>query len=180
MADGKPVRGMPLLVTAELPDDVLAWADALRRAHYPSERNRLQAHVTLFHGLPPSLGEELRQLLGETSRKAVAPEASVTGIMDLDRGTALAVESPGMQALHARLAEHLHGSIQQRDARELRLHITVQNKVSRAEAVAVQRDLAGSFEPRSFRFRGFGLYRWDGRLWNFSRLFSFRGAPAGS
>ena len=51
------VRGVPLLITAELPRDVFAWVDALRRAHYPPERNRLGAHVTLFHALPASVSK---------------------------------------------------------------------------------------------------------------------------
>ena len=48
----------PLIVTAELPADVMAWADGLRRAHFPPERNQVRAHVTLFHALPPWLEGE--------------------------------------------------------------------------------------------------------------------------
>ncbi|MCB2061092.1 MAG: 2'-5' RNA ligase family protein, partial [Novosphingobium sp.] len=118
-------RGAPLLITAELPEDVLSWADAIRRANYPPERNRLRAHVTLFHGLPPSADSEVRALLAEFSRRA-APEATVSGLMDLGQGTAFAIDSPAMVALHAELAERLHGLVQQKDARPLRLHITVQ------------------------------------------------------
>jgi len=170
-----PARSEPLLVTAELPPDILEWAERLRRAHYPPERNRLKAHVTLFHALPPSARGEVRQLLGEIAGEFAAPEAEVTGLMDLRRGTAFAVDSPGMVALHERLAERLHGLIQQKDARGLRLHITVQNKVSRSDAKALQAQLAVQSRPRSFRFRGFGLYGWDGGLWNFEQLFPFRG-----
>ena len=170
-----PARGAPLLITAELPDDILAWADALRRQHYPPERNRLKAHVTLFHALPPSAGEEVRRLLGEFAA-APPPEARITGLMDLGRGTAFDVDSPGMVDLHADLAERLHGLVQQKDARPLRLHVTVQNKVSPEDARRLQAQLAEDFYPRRFRFRGFGLYGWDGALWNFERLFPFRGA----
>lgn len=48
-------RPAPYIVTAELPGDVLAFADGLRRAHFPPERNWLVAHATLFHALAPSL-----------------------------------------------------------------------------------------------------------------------------
>jgi hypothetical protein len=169
-----PVRGVPLLITAELPHDVFAWADALRRAHYPPERNRLGAHVTLFHALPPSAEPEVRRLLAELSRLP-PPEARISGLMDLGRGTAFALESHGMEALHAELAERLHGLLQQKDARPLRLHITVQNKVTRAEARALQADLLRSLKPRNFRFRGFGLYGWTGDLWRLLQVFPFRG-----
>lgn len=166
--------GVPLLIVAELPSAVQAWADALRRAHYPPERNRLGAHVTLFHGLPPSAHDEIVRLLGDLASMP-PPSARVTGIMDLGRGTAFAVDSPGMVAVHADIAERLHGLIQQKDTRPLRLHITVQNKVSPGEARALQAELAATTTPRAFRFRGFGLYGWTGDLWRRMRVFVFRG-----
>ena len=174
-AGASPVRGVPLLVTAELPTELLEWADAIRRAHYPPERNRLRAHVTLFHGLPPSSRDEVRQLLGEVASAFAAPSAKVSGLMDLGRGTAYAIKSPGMVALHQFLSGRLHGLIQQKDARQLRLHVTVQNKVARSDAKALQALLQADFRPRGFRFRGFGLYGWDGSLWNFEHLHPFRG-----
>jgi hypothetical protein len=166
--------GVPLLIVAELPSDVHAWADALRRAHYPPERNRLGAHVTLFHGLPPSAHEEVVRLLRDLARLS-PPSARITGIMDLERGTAFAIESPEMVAIHADMAERLHGLVQQKDTHPLRLHITVQNKVAPAEARALQAALAATMTPRTFRFRGFGLYGWTGDLWRQSRVFAFRG-----
>jgi hypothetical protein len=162
-----------LLVTAELPADVFAWAEALRRAHYPPARNRLGAHVTLLHGLPPSADAEVRRRLAELSARS-APEAQIVGLMDLGRGTALAVDSPGMVELHAELAERLHGVIQQRDARPLRLHVTVQNKVSRQEAKALQDELRRTLHRQRFRFRGLGLYLWRDELWRLSSLYPFR------
>ncbi|MDG2005271.1 MAG: 2'-5' RNA ligase family protein [Novosphingobium sp.] len=174
LGEVSPARGVPLLVTAELPADILEWSDSLRRAHYPPERNRLQAHVTLFHGLPPSARAEVHDLLIATAGEAKSPEACISGVMDLGRGTALAIDSCGMIELHERLAESLHGLIQQKDARELRLHITVQNKVERSQAKALQAELAATFRSQGFRFRGFGFYGWDGILWNFERLYSFR------
>lgn len=166
--------GVPLLVVAELPPDVFAWAEGLRQAHYPPDRNRLGAHVTLFHGLPPSAETEVRGLLSELSRRP-PPDAAIRGLMDLGRGTAFAVDSPAMADLHQDMAERLHGLIQQKDARPLRLHITIQNKVAPAEARALQAAMARSFEPRSFRFRGFGLYGWTGENWRQDRVFPFRG-----
>jgi hypothetical protein len=166
--------GAPLLVTAELPPDMFAWADGLRRSHYPPERNRLGAHVTLFHGLPPSAEPEVRRLLGELALRS-PPHARITGLMNLGRGTALAVDSPGMVALHAEIAEVLHGLIQQKDVRPLRLHITIQNKVSRAAARALKAELAPQVPARAFRFRGFGLSQWRDELWRMAQLYPFRG-----
>ncbi|WP_333605844.1 2'-5' RNA ligase family protein [Novosphingobium sp.] len=166
--------GAPLLITAELPADVLAWADALRRAHYPPERNRLRAHVTLFHALPPSVKHELLQVLIELAR-GPAPEARINGLMKLDRGTALAVESPKMVELHATIAERMHGLLADQDTRPLRLHVTIQNKVPTQTAKALQARLAPQLKPVLFRFHGFGLYAWEEGLWHPIRTIAFRG-----
>lgn len=169
-----PGRGAPLLVTAELPADVFAWADSLRRAHYPPERNRLGAHVTLLHGLPPSAEGEVRRLLARLAACS-APEAWIVGLMDMGRGTAIEIESAAMLDLHAELAEDLRGVIQQRDTHPPRLHITVQNKVAPAAARALQAELAPILRPRTFRFRGLALSHWRDELWRMAQLYPFRG-----
>lgn len=166
--------GAPLLITAELPGEDLAWADALRREHYPADRNRLRAHVTLFHALPPSAEGEVRRLLGELA-KQVAPAARITGIWNMGKGTAFDVESPGMIELHTLMQERFAGIMTVQDDRKLRLHITVQNKVSYEEARELQKELKVSFKPREFRFRGFGLYAWEEGLWRPIAEYPFRG-----
>ncbi len=163
----------PLLITAELPPDVLAWADALRREHYPPERNRLRAHVTLFHALPPSAESEVRHLLADLAKRAPV-EARIGGIMNLGRGTALDVDSPEMVDLHDLIGERMHGLLTPQDDRPLRLHITVQNKVQPAIAKALQAELREGLERRSFSFRGFGLYAWEDGLWRVIADYPFR------
>nr|WP_052117842.1 2'-5' RNA ligase family protein [Novosphingobium pentaromativorans] len=166
--------GAPLLVTAELPGDVLSWADGLRRAHYPPERNRLRAHVTLFHALPATVEEELVQVLKDLSASP-PPSARMTGLMKLGHGTALALESPEVVELHGVIAERMHGLLTHQDARPLRLHITIQNKVTGEAARALQAELAPQLQPFAFRFRGFGLYAWEDGLWREIRTIPFRG-----
>jgi len=165
--------GAPLLITAELPPDILAWADALRREHYPPERNRLRAHVTLFHGLPPSAEGEVRRLLGELAKRPPV-DARISAIWNMGKGTALDVESPDMTELHALMRERFAGIMSAQDDRKLRLHITVQNKVSYEAARQLQRELKKDFKPRRFRFRGFGLYAWEGGLWRPIAEYPFR------
>ena len=131
----------PLIVTAELPPDILAWADALRRAHYPAERNKLTAHVTLFHSFAPSLREELRGVLGRVAGEFAPPAARLNGLMNLGSGTALAIDCPAMLDVRDYIAAHFRGALTAQDQHEPRLHITIQNKVSRAEAKALQQEL---------------------------------------
>ncbi len=174
IATGPRKANAPLLVTAELPPGVLAWADQLRRRHYPPERNRLRAHVTLFHALPPSAEEELLQVLAALARSE-PPQARITGLMKLGAGTALAIDCPGMTALHGEIAERMHGLLTDQDSRPLRLHVTIQNKVAPQAARDLQVELAPRIEPTTFRFHGFGLYAWEEGLWRPIRTISFRG-----
>lgn len=165
----------PLILTAQLPRDMHAWATSLRTRHFPPERNYLEAHVTLFHALPAHCREEVidccRQLAGE-----YAPvDARLLGLMSLGRGTALKLESEGILQLRARIADRFHGMLTRQDEHTPRLHVTIQNKVDPEEAKALQAELEGTFEPRDFAFRGLGLFCYRGGPWEFAREFAFRG-----
>lgn len=168
------VANAPLLVTAELPRDVFAWADGLRRTHFPPERNKVRAHVTLFHALAPSVEDEVRRLLS-LQAKGSPPEARIAGIMPLGSGTAFHIVSPGMSAIHQELAEALHGVLTAQDRAKRKLHVTVQNKVPPAEAKALQARLAAQFEPRDFAFAGLSLHRYLGGIWEDAGTWPFRG-----
>lgn len=165
---------VPLLVTAQLAPDVFAWADALRRAHFPPERNKVRAHVTLFNSLPPSVEDEVRRLLARLSA-AAPPPATLTGLMPLGGGTAFAIESAALSAIHADMVESLHGVLTAQDGGRRKLHVTIQNKVSGAEAKALQTDLARDFRPRSFAFAGLELHRYRGGVWEDAGVWPFRG-----
>jgi hypothetical protein len=169
-----PDKSAPLIVTAELPDALQSRADQLRRAHFPPERNYLSAHVTLFHALPPSVEEELRDALaGEAKAKPIL--ARLEGVMNLGRGTALRLESPGMVALWERLANRFHGLLTPQDEHVPPLHVTIQNKVAPSEAKALQDQLAATIEPRDFTFTGLALHRYVGGPWEFVKRWPFRG-----
>lgn len=163
-----------LIVIAELPQALQSHADQLRRAHYPPERNQLPAHVTLFHALPPSSEGELRQLLATEARTAPIP-ARLDGLMNLGRGTALAISSPAMLSIWERVADRFHGMLTPQDERPPLLHVTIQNKVSPREARTLQASLAPSIEPRAFAFTGLALHRYRGGPWELVKRWPFRG-----
>jgi hypothetical protein len=167
-------RNAPLLVTAELPRDVFAWAEGLRRKHFPPERNKVRAHVTLFHALPPSVEGEVRRMLAELAREP-PPAARITGLMPLSGGTAFAIASPALDTLHAEMVERLHGVLSAQDRGRRKLHVTVQNKVTNAEAKALQAELAEAWRPEAFAFAGLSLHRFLGGLWDDAGTWPFRG-----
>lgn len=169
----------PFILTAALPPDIAGWAEGLRKAHYPAERNHLHAHVTLFHSFAPSLLDELRDFLPRVTAEFAAPEGAVSGVMDLGKGTAIALAAPQLLALRALIAEHFHGSLTAQDLHEPRPHITIQNKVTKAEARRLQASLAPVLAPWIakgwFTFPSLELYHYRGGPWERVKSCAFRG-----
>lgn len=165
----------PLILTAELPGDLHRWATGLRRQHFPPERNFLEAHVTLFHALPPQVEDELRTSLARLAGETAPLPARLEGLMNLGRGTALRLTSPALLELRAAIAERFRGMLTAQDQHPPRLHVTIQNKVSPEEARRLQVELAGLVMPRAFTVPGLALHRYRGGPWEPVRRFAFRG-----
>jgi hypothetical protein len=147
---------------------------SLRRAHYPAERNRLDAHLTLFHHLPPSIGGELKARLAEQGRGA-PPPARVAGIIDLGRGTALRVDSAALEDMRAQLADVFGSLLSPQDRADWRPHVTIQNKVDQAEAKALQRALFRDFRPYPLVIAGLASWHYRDGLWEPLSRHPFRG-----
>jgi hypothetical protein len=169
----------PFILTAALPPGLAGFAEGLRRAHYPPERNHLHAHVTLFHAFAPSLLEELTDFIPRIAAEFAAPEGMVKGVMDLGKGTAIALEAPQLLNLRAMIAEHFHGSLTAQDLHEPRPHITIQNKVTKEEARALQASLAPQLAPwiakGPFAFPALELWHYRGGPWERVKTCAFRG-----
>jgi hypothetical protein len=162
-----------LIVTAELAAEDLAWLDALRRRHYPPERNRVPAHLTMFHALAPSAEDEARRRLASHSARQ-APAARIAGLMDLGGGVAFRVVSDDLDAIRNELADDLHGLLGAQDAGGWRPHVTIQNKVAPKVAREFLRSLERDFQPRPLRIAGLGLHRYLGGPWETLGVWKFR------
>ncbi len=165
--------GGAIIVTALFGPGDDGWLQQLRREHYPPELNRVPAHLTLFHHLPPSLEAELSGRLA-AAVAAPPPSAMIAGIADLGQGTAFRVESDALMEVRAMLAESFHGLLTPQDAAPWWPHITIQNKVARSEAKALQRRLAATFEPRPLAIRALASWRYRGGPWEPLKAHPFR------
>lgn len=163
-----------LIVTAEIGASDLAWLDRLRRAHYPPERNRVPAHLTIFHALPPSAEREVRSSLSRTV-SAEPPQASIEGLMNLGGGVAYRVVSPQLDEIRSRLAHDFHGLLSAQDSGGWRPHVTIQNKVSAKEARALMIEIEQGFCPQPLEIRGLGLHRYIDGPWERLVTYAFRG-----
>jgi len=164
-----------LVLTAELPQPLQGRAEGLRRAHYPAERNRVPAHVTLLRALPPRVEEEARGLLAALAAELPPPPARLTGVMDLGTGTALAIESPALLECRELVAARFHGMLTLQDEAAPRLHVTVQNKATRAEAKALQAALGLDLQAERFAFAALALHRYRAGSWEPAGRWPFRG-----
>jgi 2'-5' RNA ligase superfamily len=164
----------PIIVTALIGEPDFTILDGLRRAHFPPARNFLRAHLTLFHHLPPSAERELLGAL-RTETREPAPDARLASLINLGRGVAFRVESPGLAEIRARLADRFEPMLVPQDANPWRAHVTVQNKVDPAVSRALLAELQADFMPRPLRLKGLAAWWYRGGPWEEIAQFSFRG-----
>ncbi|MEH3098835.1 2'-5' RNA ligase family protein [Sphingomonas adhaesiva] len=155
----------PIILTALFGAQDQAFFDAQRRAFFPAERNRLDAHLTMFHHLPPGSADEVRHRLVQETCGVPAPAARVAGVISLGRGVAYRIDSPGLAAIRGRLAEAFHGLLTPQDQAGWRAHVTVQNKVTPAEAKATLAQLQAGFAARPVTIAGLAAWWYRGGPW---------------
>ena len=154
----------PLIVTLALDDAARERFDALRRAHFPPDRNHLAAHVTAFHALPGERPGDVAEDL-----RASAPEApvavAVTGVRFLGRGVAYDLSAPRAEAARADLAHRWEAVLTAQDRQRWRPHVTVQNKVAPEVARALHVRLTAEHVRDEVTGVGWALFRYRGGPW---------------
>jgi hypothetical protein len=165
----------PIIITADMGKADKAWATGLRRTYFPPERNYLDAHITLFHHLPPGHLAEIKTRLSALAADYPPPTACLSDVMLLGNGVAYRVESPELLAMRDELAEAFHGLLTPQDMARPRLHITVQNKVEPSVAKALYAELSANFRPRPLHISGFCAHHYIGGPWQDIGVWSFRG-----
>jgi hypothetical protein len=163
-----------LIVTADFAASDFAWLEGLRRAHYPSDQNRVPVHLTMFQGLPPSAVEDVRRQLALHSA-APPPRATIAGLMNLTSGVAFRVVSDELETIRDSIADHFHGLLCAPDAAGWRPHVTIQNKVPPKQARALIAGLERDFRPRPLGVAGLSVHRYRGGPWETVGTYAFRG-----
>ena len=149
--------------------------DRLRRAHFPPERNFLQAHLTLFHHLPGDRTDEIVATVEETCREQDPLTLRAKGLLFMGRGVAYAFDAPELVALRRRLAEGWGPWLTPQDRQGFRPHVTVQNKVPAQEARALHERLREGFSPFEVGGEGLSPWRYMGGPWRPVVAYPFEG-----
>lgn len=165
----------PIIMTAQMGKVEFAWADSLRKRYYPPERNKVGAHITLFHHLPPQALDEIKSAVIALTSSMPKPDARLSGLIHLGSGVAYQLHAPHLLEVRMELADRFAGLLVAQDQHTPKLHITVQNKVNSKEAQSLYNQLSAGFEPRPFEIRGIGLYYYVDGLWLDIGAWSFRG-----
>lgn len=152
-------------------DDVSqAYFDALRVEHFPTERNFLKAHLTLFHKLPDTA--ETVDILADLT---VSPFAvNVTSLINLGAGVAFRLEGAELNMLRGYLSKAFSEHLSPQDKQGFRGHVTVQNKTSPEIARALLARLSEDFTPFEVGAVGIDLWYYLGGPWEHKQFFPFR------
>ncbi|WP_432484467.1 2'-5' RNA ligase family protein [Kineococcus esterisolvens] len=154
----------PLVLALGLDPGDQEHLDELRRRHFPPERLKVGAHVTLFHALP---GERLPLVLAEVADACRRPrfDVEVSGVRSLGRGAALVLRSAALDALRADLAGRFAPWLTRQDAQRFSAHVTVQNFVPPERARELVARLSAGFSPWTVRATGVEVHRYAGGPW---------------
>ncbi|WP_207459079.1 2'-5' RNA ligase family protein [Azospirillum sp. SYSU D00513] len=168
----------PLIVTLRMDEGSFRRLDGLRRAEFPTERNHIPAHLTLFHKLPGEEREAIADRLTELARGQTPIRLRATGLLFLGRGVAFSFEAPELVRLRKRLAWEWSGWLSPQDRQGFRPHVTIQNKVPPDRARALHERLQAGFEPFEVLGEGLLLWRYLGGPWQAAGDFPFSAADS--
>ncbi len=163
-----------LILTLQMDREASERFTALRQAHFPPDRNWLQAHITLFHALPMASADAVLRDVAELAARVEAFPMRVDRVRFLGAGVAYAIVSAKADALRRTLAGHWGPLLGRQDLHwHGRLHVTVQNKVPPATARALQQRLEQDFTPHDISAVGLQAWEYLGGPWQLAATFPF-------
>ncbi len=159
----------PLILTLEMDAEAQTYFETLRQKNYPAGLNRVPAHLTLFHKLPP---ESVHAVHRAAHRAAFS--LRVAGLRSLGRGVAYRVEARKLMELHAELAEQFRQVLTAQDRQKFSPHVVIQNKATPQDARGLLAELEAGFEIFEVQAVGLTLWKYLGGPWERAHFFNFR------
>ncbi len=166
----------PLILTLALAPEAQSRFEALRRLHFPPERNQIPAHLTLFHQLPDTAS--VRETLQSVAARQPAFDLDVTGLRSLGRGVAYTLASPALQTLHRELAAAFADHLIPQDRQPFRPHIVIQNKTTPEAARTLFAELQRDFTPATVQASGLDLWLYLNGPWQHLATHPFQNGTA--
>lgn len=167
------LKMQPLILTLKMDDVSFKRLTELRGQYFPRERNYLGAHLTLFHALPPEKETEVRATWDEICGQCASVKLQFPAMKFLGKGTAVEVNAPAVEALRRQLSARWQGFLGAQDARVIRPHVTIQNKVAPEKARALFDQLSPNWRMEDGRGQGVTLWRYRGGPWEWMADWEF-------
>lgn len=164
----------PLILTLQFDAPSFERVNALRRTHFPPERNVLNAHITLFHALPAERETEIRETLDEICARTSSMTLGFKGVRSLGKGVAVEVEAPALEELRRQLGREWNSFLGPQDSQRIRPHVTIQNKVSPDAARMLYEELSTNWKAWEGRGEGLQLWWYRGGPWEAAGQFPFK------
>lgn len=156
----------PIIVTAQFD----AGADALfqrrRQEFFPPQLNFIPAHLTLFHNLPGDREREVVAGIAAAIEGQPPVVVHVPALMSLGRGVAYRLGSDELMSLRGRMVQRFDGMLVRQDRQGFRPHVTIQNKVSPAQAKGTRAILEREFAPFDATIEAIQLWHYRGGPWS--------------
>lgn len=162
-----------LILTLAIGDQAFDFFNALRKKHFPPERNFINAHLTLFHALPNE--EAIDRAVKGITDTQTSFYVTVKEPVSIGKGVAFKMESPELMQLHKTLQNKWLDFLSLQDRQKLWPHITVQNKVPAHQAQQLLAELKNGFNPFTVPVTGLQLWEYLNGPWGFVEEYVFKG-----
>jgi hypothetical protein len=155
-----------LVLTLALDPISTSRFEELRRRYYPPERNRVPAHVSIFHKLPG--GEHEPETLASVS--AISQETKrcplpLVGLRSLGYGWAVFFDESPLLELYAKLRSTFEDVLINQDKQRWRPHLVIQNKVTLAQSRASLPLMEHEALPSVVQAVGLQTWRYQDGYW---------------
>lgn len=168
----------PLIVTLKLDQSTFEYVNLLRQRYFPSERNFIPAHVTLFHALPSDQESPISQSLQTRCSQIPTLSLQFPSLRFLGRGVAIEIDAPKLVQVRQTLATDWEEWLSSQDRQGYRPHITIQNKVTAAEARQLYDQLSAEWQSLNGYGEGLLLWYYRGGPWERVGEFPFAAESA--
>jgi 2'-5' RNA ligase len=166
-------RAVSGILTIRFDPEAQEHFEGMRQRYFPPERNRVPAHLTLFHVLPTT--EEICSTLAMTASATKVFPIAVTGLRSLGRGVAYTMAGPEVHSVHRLLSFLFAALLSPQDKQKFRPHVVVQNKSTEAQAKELLALLQASFDAFTVEAHGLDLWHYRDGPWELTRQFDFTG-----
>lgn len=164
----------PLILTLKLDQKTFYYFDQLRQQYFPSEKNFLSAHITLFHALPGQQEPNVRQVLQQVCACTSSLPLTCPKLRFLGQGVAVEVTCPELLQLRQHLAKQWSTGLTRQDQQGYRPHITIQNKTTGNAARQLYEQLSCEWQPLEGYGEGLLLWYYQGGPWELAAEFPFQ------